>query len=94
MDPNLIGLLGFVGMLGLIVLGVPIAFAMLVTACIGLFAVGGPNHAETQIAITFTDVGANFVMVAVPLYFMMGQIVGIINQFVLMFHLFLMVLHL
>ncbi len=75
MEPNLIGLLGFVGMLGLIVLGVPIAFAMLVTACVGLFAVGGPNHAETQIAITFTDVGANFVMVAVPLYFMMGQIV-------------------
>ena len=75
MEPNLIGLLGFVGMLGLIVLGVPIAFAMLATACIGLFAVGGPNHAETQIAITFTDVGANFVMVAVPLYFMMGQIV-------------------
>ena len=40
MEPNLIGLLGFVGMLGLIVLGVPIAFAMLVTACVGLFAVG------------------------------------------------------
>ena len=75
MDPNLIGILGFLGMLGLIVLGVPIAFSMLATACIGLFAVGGPNHAETQIAITFTDVGATFVMVAVPLYFMMGQLV-------------------
>lgn len=75
MDPSLIGILGFVGMLGLIVLGVPIAFAMLVTAAVGLFIVGGPTHAETQIAVTFTDVGANFVMVAVPLYFMMGQLV-------------------
>lgn len=75
MDPSLIGILGFVGMLGLIVLGVPIAFAMLVTASVGLFIVGGPTHAETQIAVTFTDVGANFVMVAVPLYFMMGQLV-------------------
>jgi tripartite ATP-independent transporter DctM subunit len=75
MDPSLIGILGFVGMLGIIVLGVPIAFAMLVTASVGLFIVGGPTHAETQIAVTFTDVGANFVMVAVPLYFMMGQLV-------------------
>lgn len=75
MDPSLIGILGFVGMLGIIVLGVPIAFAMLITASVGLFVVGGPTHAETQIAVTFTDVGANFVMVAVPLYFMMGQLV-------------------
>jgi tripartite ATP-independent transporter DctM subunit len=75
MDPSLIGILGFAGMMVLIVMGVPIGFAMLTTAAVGFFAVGEANFAETQLSITFFDQGTSFVFVAVPLYFMMGQLV-------------------
>jgi C4-dicarboxylate transporter DctM subunit len=74
-DPNIIGVLAFVGMLLLIVVGVPIGFAMLATAAVGFFIVGRPNFAETQLAVTFVDQGTSFVFVAVPLYFLMGQLV-------------------
>ena len=75
MDPSTVGLLAFVGMMILIVMGVPIGFAMLTTAVVGFFIVGRPNFAETQLSITFFDQGTSFVFVAVPLYFMMGQLV-------------------
>lgn len=75
MDPSIIGLLGFAGMMVLIVIGVPIGFAMLVTASVGFFFTGQANFAETQLSITFFDQGTSFVFVAVPLYFMMGQLV-------------------
>ena len=75
LDPQIIGLIAFGLMLGLIAIGVPIAFAMLAIAAIGLFIVGGPIHAETQLSITFIEQGANFVIVAIPLYFLMGQLV-------------------
>jgi tripartite ATP-independent transporter DctM subunit len=75
MDPSIVGLLAFGGMMVLIVMGVPIGFAMLTTAVVGFFIVGENNFAETQLSITFFDQGTSFVFVAVPLYFMMGQLV-------------------
>jgi C4-dicarboxylate transporter, DctM subunit len=75
MDPTTVGLLAFVGMMVLIVVGVPIGFAMLATASAGFFIVGRPNFAETQLSLTFIDQGTSFVFVAVPLYFLMGQLV-------------------
>ena len=75
LDKSGVGLVAFAGMMGLIVLGVPIGFAMLGTAVAGFFIVGRGNFAETQLSITFIEQGTSFVFVAVPLYFMMGQIV-------------------
>ena len=75
LDKSAIGLVAFVAMMLLIVLGVPIGFAMLATAVAGFFIVGRSNFAETQLSITFIEQGTSFVFVAVPLYFMMGQIV-------------------
>ena len=75
MDPSTVGILAFGGMMALIIMGVPIGFAMLTTAVVGFFIVGQPNFAETQLSITFFDQGSSFVFVAVPLYFMMGQLV-------------------
>jgi C4-dicarboxylate transporter, DctM subunit len=74
-SPELVGLLGFAVMMVLIVIGVPIAFAMLAVAAGGLFIVGGPLHAETQLSLTFTEQGSNFILIAIPLYMLMGQIV-------------------
>jgi len=79
MDPNLVGILAFFGMMLLIVLGVPIGFAMLTTSVVGYLSIAPENFAETQLSITFFDQGTSFVFVAVPLYFMMGQLVGRTN---------------
>src|SRR3546814_90135 len=75
MDPQTIGLLAFGAMLLLILIGIPIGFSMLVTAAAGFFLVGGPTHAEDQLSVTFFEQGTNFIMVAVPLYFLLGQLV-------------------
>ncbi|MEK9901104.1 MAG: TRAP transporter large permease subunit, partial [Rhodospirillaceae bacterium] len=75
LDKGAVGLVAFLAMMLLIVLGVPIGFAMLATAVAGFFVVGRSNFAETQLSITFIEQGTSFVFVAVPLYFMMGQLV-------------------
>jgi len=74
-DKSTIGVLAFVCMMVLIVVGVPIGFAMLMTSAVGFFIVGRSNFAESQFSLTFVDQGTAFVFVAVPLYFFMGQIV-------------------
>jgi C4-dicarboxylate transporter, DctM subunit len=74
-EPQTIGMIAFGFMLVLIVIGVPIGISMLGTAAVGLFIVGGPIHAETQLSITFVEQGTNFIVVAIPLYFLMGQLV-------------------
>ncbi len=75
MDPSTVGLLAFGGMMILIVMGVPIGFAMITTSVVGYMSIAPSNFAETQLSITFFDQGTSFVFVAVPLYFMMGQLV-------------------
>ena len=76
MEPVTLGLVAFAGMLVLIALGVPIAFSMLGTSVIGFFILRGSiDHAVIQLGLTFTDQGMNFFLVAVPLYFLMGQLV-------------------
>lgn len=74
MDPELIGILFLAGMLLLIVAGIPIAFAMLASATVGFFVVGGSLHAETQLVLNIWDRGTSFVLTAIPLYLLMGQL--------------------
>ncbi|MEM8730692.1 MAG: TRAP transporter large permease [Pseudomonadota bacterium] len=75
MDPITVGVLAFVFLMVLILIGIPIGFAMLTTASLGYKVVGRPSFAETQLSLTFVDQGQNFILVAVPLYFLMGQLV-------------------
>ena len=75
MDPTTIGLLSFGVMMFLIILGVPIAFSMLATAAGGLYIIQGLSYATNQISSTFWDQATNFVFIAVPMYFLMGQLV-------------------
>jgi C4-dicarboxylate transporter DctM subunit len=74
MDP-IFGALFLVGMLVLIVLGVPIAFAMLATAILGLYVIGGLAYPETQLVLNLWDRGTDFVLTALPLYLLMGELV-------------------
>ena len=75
MNIELIGVLFLVAMLALIAIGIPIAFAMLATATVGFFVVGGSLHAETQLVLNLMDRATSFPLTAIPLYILMGQLV-------------------
>jgi tripartite ATP-independent transporter DctM subunit len=75
MDPTTVAVLGIVVMLGLIALGVPIAFSMAVTGIAGYWVLVGWKPALTQIYINAVDKGGDIVFIALPLFILMGQLV-------------------
>jgi len=60
----------------LLVLGMPIAFALAMTAAIGLYTWQGGAHALFQIPWQGFNIGREFVLVAVPLFIYMAQILS------------------
>ncbi len=75
MDPTTVAILGIVVMLGLIALGVPIAFSMAVTGIGGYWILVGWKQALSQIYINSIDKGSDIVFIALPLFILMGQLV-------------------
>lgn len=75
MDPITIGVVGLFVMLILILVGVPIAFAMAVVGIVGIMVIDGFDQAMAQISMNTTAHGSNFVYVALPLFVLMGQLV-------------------
>jgi tripartite ATP-independent transporter DctM subunit len=75
MDPVILGLLALLVMLAAIALGLPIGMALLAAGAAGLWAVEGLNTAEAQLFLNFYDRGTAFVLTAIPLYLLMGQLV-------------------
>ena len=75
MDPTLAGILGVVVMLGLIFAGVPIAFALAVVGIVGNAFMLGLAQSALQVQLVAWEVGTNFLLIAVPLFIFMGQLV-------------------
>jgi tripartite ATP-independent transporter DctM subunit len=65
---------GVAVLLGLLAIGVPIAFAMAFTGLVGLWIVDGPAATMAQIALVPWEHGRDFVFVTVPLFVLMGQL--------------------
>ncbi|MEO7031739.1 MAG: TRAP transporter large permease [Herbaspirillum sp.] len=74
MDPVIIGIVGIAVMLCLLVLGVPIAFAMAVVGIAGTALVAGFTQTLSQITLITWDRGTDFVIVCIPLFIFMGQL--------------------
>lgn len=74
MDPVTIGLLGIAVLIGLLVLGVPIAFAMAVVGIAGTGMVVGLPQALSQVTLVTWAKGTDFVIVCIPLFVFMGQL--------------------
>jgi len=70
-----IGILGFAALFGLIVSGVPIAFAMSAVGLVGLWAVSGLTAALSQATLVFWQQSTHFVLICIPLFILMGNIV-------------------
>lgn len=75
MDLITIGIIGLFFMLLLIAIGVPIAFSLISVGALGMFAVAGIEPTLTQIGMIAWDKGTTFVILCVPLYILMGQLV-------------------
>ena len=75
MDPLTLGIVVLTGMLVLVLLGVPVAYALLGAGTLGYTALAGPSRAMTQIGLVIWDNGTNFLLIAVPLFILMGQLI-------------------
>ena len=74
MDLILVGALGVGLLLVLLFVGVPIAFAMAFTGVLGLWIVEGPGPAMAHAVLVPWENGRDFILVAVPLFVLMGQL--------------------
>jgi len=75
MDPLTTGILGLILMLLMIAIGVPIAFSLVVMGAAGMCYVTGIGPTLAQISMIAWDKGNSFVILCVPLYILMGQLV-------------------
>ena len=70
-----LGYLGFAALLTLIALGVPIGLSLFMVGLAGLSIVGSFGTAMTQTTIAFWSEGTKFVLVALPFYILMGNLI-------------------
>lgn len=75
MDLSLVGLFGLGILLLLLAAGVPIAFAMAAVGLGGLWVLEGHSSAMGHAALVSWSEGRSFVLVTVPLFVLMGQLV-------------------
>ncbi|MEM6761353.1 MAG: TRAP transporter large permease [Pseudomonadota bacterium] len=66
---------GLLAVLALILLGVPIAFAMALTGTVGLIMLLGPSGALSIAGQTLFDTGLSYTLSVVPLFILMGNLV-------------------
>ena len=74
MEPIVIGYIGLAVMIGLIFLGVPIAFALGTVGIGGIVVVMGVQQALSQSTLVYFHEGTNFVLIAIPMFMLMGNI--------------------
>ena len=75
MDPFMVGILAVCLMIGLTFLGVPIALALLAVGSAGNFYLMGFPQTAMQIHLITWETGTNFLLIAVPCFIFMGQLV-------------------
>lgn len=75
MDPLTIGIAAIVLMLLLIIAGVPIGFALGVVGLVGNGIVLGIPQTSLQLQLVAWEVGNNFLLIAAPLFILMGQLI-------------------
>ncbi len=74
LDPQIVGLLGFVVLLVLLVSGMPVAFAMALVGVVGFALLRSPEAAMSLLAIDFYDTLSRQSFTVIPLFVLMGQV--------------------
>ncbi|CAB1063472.1 TRAP-type C4-dicarboxylate transport system, large permease component [Olavius sp. associated proteobacterium Delta 1] len=75
MDPFVLGILSIILMIALTFMGVPIALALLAIGAAGNIYLMGLPQTAMQVHMITWETGTNFLLIAVPLFVFMGQLV-------------------
>lgn len=75
MDPVALGIIGACLLVFLIMVGTPIAFSMALIGVAGVAILAGPTQAMSQLALNTWNSSSDFVLIALPLFVLMGQLV-------------------
>jgi len=75
LDPMIIGVIGLVGMILLLLVGVPVAWAMAAAGIVGNVIFAGLPQTAAQVTLIVWENGTNFLLIALPLFLLMGQLV-------------------
>lgn len=75
MEPMLVGILALLAMLALTFVGVPVAFCLAAVGVAGNALLLGLPQAAMQVHLVTWELGANFLMISIPLFIFMGQLV-------------------
>jgi len=70
-----LGALAFVVLIGLIIIGVPIGLSLIAVGIAGLTIVGSLETAMTQTTLAFWSEGTKFVLISIPFYILMGNLI-------------------
>ncbi|THD72934.1 TRAP transporter large permease subunit [Thalassobius vesicularis] len=74
MDPMSIGLFAVVGVLGLIMLRVPIAVALIFVSFVGIWAIVGERPAMSMLSTVPYNFAASWTLSSVPMFLLMGYV--------------------
>lgn len=77
MTPTAIGILVFLAMIILIIMGVPIFLSMMVTCFVGFCLIGGLPMAISQFTTAPLAVGADYSYAVLPLFMLIGTLAGV-----------------
>ena len=77
MTPATIGILVFLAMIVLIMMGAPIFLSMMVTCFVGFCMIGGLPMAVTQFTTAPLAVGADYSYAVLPLFMLIGTLAGV-----------------
>lgn len=75
MDPFVLGILSIILMIALTFMGVPIALALLAIGAAGNIYLMGLPQTAMQVHMITWETGTNFLLIAIPLFVFMGQLV-------------------
>src|SRR4030042_4019442 len=76
MSPEMIGLIGFIVLIALLSLNIPIAFCMILVGFIGAMLIVGPSVALKNLGITAFNIANSYNYSIIPLFLLMSAFVA------------------
>jgi tripartite ATP-independent transporter DctM subunit len=77
MSVTTVGIIFFLVMIVLILLGVPVFLSMMISCFAGFCVIGGPQMAITQFTTAPLNVGASYTYAVLPLFMLIGSLAGV-----------------
>ena len=74
MDPLFVGILGFLALMLVLALGIPIAFGMALVGTVGLIFTAGPDIMLSSLELLPLSSVNSYGMVVIPLFILMGNL--------------------